>query len=314
MKRKLPMKKWWILTCLVALYAQANMQNLTNKKQALTPDNTTFDYGQLHAIADWKGFQLPFANTPLFVSKNMGLLLGYPAIGVYNAEGYNLRKKLIMATIPVKAFMQALPMPLQKMIHGFVNIDIVKNSTASFIALGTVMDQKADSPDQSYNIVFHPWAGLRYINNDSINFFEENVPMGIFEADGVQELGDKNLNSNSPMANLSFNQLSAKNINWHAPAHMSPNNAQFRVVPGRQFATFLAIALTPDNSHLSLTYFLLANSKEAELLIARSAQKANTFNELDQYITELLLEAPFSAEDKNTVNQWLSTMYAAITA
>jgi hypothetical protein len=112
--------------------------------------------------------------------------------------------------------------------------------------------------NEPINFVSHPFVRMT-VNND---YFQDNVSIGIFSADGVslsKDLGD--------------NTLKLMPVSVHGPGTaFSPNNGLFSLNTGRSIATFWSIM--HDKAWVSITYHIIAS---------------NTQNSLGKMITDILI-------------------------
>ncbi len=288
---------------------QANEAQLKQQKMVPTADAATHNMHFIPPLEDWKGFQISLTDQPLDLAHS-GLLFGFPLIGNYNPGGYNFRKRLALIQAHPSSLKHVIPKAVQKAIEEKIKLEDIKDVRFSFMALGTVLDAAQDSPDNTYNLVYHPWAGIKHRDGFTMNFFDDLIPMGLFEPDGIAAVG--NPEANDAGGPIALQRLFPRSVNWHAPEHLSPNNARFAVARNRSFSSFWAVAITPDKTALSITYFLLANNHEAEHFLAKHLNEATSILALDNSLMGALMEAPFSEADKITVNNWMSSLYSSV--
>jgi hypothetical protein len=289
-------------------------RNGLQQKQPLIQDESTFGT-EFNTIKNWSGFQLSFSDQTIEVGLMPGskiplLLLGFPVIGDYAAE-YNFKKRLALIQFDPKNIYSYLPKELAYALAQLLNIQESELNQAlsklqirfNSIILGTVLNPVLDSPDKSYNMVYHFWGGLRHKTAENIvNFYEENMHMGLFEPVGIKP------------KDLIFNNFGIYNVNWHAPEHISPNNARFYVDTSKNWSSFWAIAISPDKTEISITYFLLANNTESENLIANILDTSKNIIELKQNITKALMREPEKNNeyDRQVLTHWIDTILKII--
>ena len=164
----------------------------------------------------------------------------YPMVGHYNSELYEFMN--IIAEINLDRF------PAQKIdIQAICPIKNPENPTYNIIILETKnMDNSQTLIAAPWNIIFHPWIiKLRQDIGESINNFSVNVPMGVFEANGIvpQDIGNNTL---QPLA-----------VNPH-DIHYSPNNAQIMPDGNRSIYTFWTQA--QYNNQNIISFIMIINN------------------------------------------------------
>ncbi len=169
-------------------------------------------------------------------------------IGIYDGAGYRFLpnpqgvradEKISADKIPGK--IRALFTPETK-------------ATTSFILLGG-----AALKSDVYNLIYH--RVVRAWRNGE-QYFNINLPMGIFEPYGISKLDHKEA--------VALNNLTEQNVNLHPTADAivsdaySPNNAQFKVDKTKDLSSFWTVALSGDKKHASVNYVLLIHNPELE--------------------------------------------------
>jgi hypothetical protein len=296
-----------IVIIIIPLITLAN--NALQQKQQLTPDASSFEIA-FDKIPNWAGFQLSFSNQPIEIglmpgNKNPLLLLGFPVIGDYAAE-YNFKKRLALIQFNPHNIMTYLPEELASALAKLLGLQSSELNQAlnklqvrfNSIIMGNVLNPVLDSADKSYNLVYHFWGGLRHKTAENVvNFYEENMHIGLFAPQGIKP------------KDLVINNFGTYNVNWHAPEHISPNNARFYIENNKNWSSFWAVAVAPDKTQISITYFLLANNTESENLIASILHKSKNIVELKQNITKILmLEPEKSNYDRQVLTNWIDTI------
>lgn len=104
-----------------------------------------------------------------------------------------------------------------------------------------------------YNLIFHgamaDWYAAEMVAagfNFAANGFAVNLPMGIFDFNGIDSAG----------GDIAKNGLSAQNVNAHNHLY-SPDNAGFIIEAGRRIVTFWSVAKSPEKNHAVVTYHIL---------------------------------------------------------
>ncbi|MBF0207368.1 MAG: hypothetical protein HQK53_10815 [Oligoflexia bacterium] len=247
-------------------------------------------------------FYLNATTTPLDMDERAVHIRGEALVGHYSAP-YNYRARLALIRLEVQSIKNVLPDSLRDSLAkalGVVPTNLFAHLEApalaatirfSSIVLGDVIDSANDSPDATYNLIYHPWSWLRQVQIPwgaaapgapavlVSPFFSENVKMGIFDAGGVYFLNDLN-------DSITFGSLADRNVNYHAldPAGnrgiFSPNNARFGIVRACNFSTFWAVAIStvPNDNHINITHFLIANNRQSEDFLMNSVFDPTTNN------------------------------------
>lgn len=184
----------------------------------------------------------------------IGLLSGFPAIGVYTSERYFFRPRLALIELGPQHVKQVADIIGQKIEAKKIDVHVVIN--------GLLHEGKVDRVN---NLVFHAWTA----NIEGGDRFSVNVPMGIFLANGVKAAAD------SP---VSVNSLQAASVNPHDGTHLSPNNARFEIIEGRRVVTFWSMAQYKDQA--TVTFHVIINDPKLVDLLKVCLSDALTSDEL----------------------------------
>lgn len=281
-------------------------------------------------IKDWKEFQVNLTPDALQLGSNTTLLFGIPLMGHYNAD-YNYLKRLALISInpiiderfPVGDKWYRLMLanildtwPKEKKITWEMFGDSPKYSSQltdrikkmdvklNFIILGTVIDPKNDSPDKSYNLIFHPWVGLWHKKGNLMEFFNEDIQVGIFDENGLRY----------PIADIARYGWEPINVIWHAPASISPNNARVPINTTFEFSRFASVAISDDKQYMSMSFFLLANTIKGENFLVNIIHKSNNILQLGQNLRKAISEnkEKFSKQSLESISGWLNALSALL--
>lgn len=292
--------------------------SLNKPKGEVIQDQVTFGL-YFPAINNWQGFQVSYSNDPLEVATNNKLIFGVPYMGHYRGEGYNFRKRLGLINFDPNMLTRSMPNTLGVALAQQLNTPeenladalASKKIVFSSIILGTVLEPANDSSNNTYNLIYHAWAGsfVPQRKGNHMGFFNINAPMGVFSADGASVVAIPKVDA------IAFNTFSPKGINWHHPQHLSPNNARISINAGRAFSTFWAAAVSPDKANVSITYFLTANTPQSEEWLAQILNKSRTIQELSNNISPAIARSGWlSDQDKDTLQNWLNTIITTLGA
>jgi len=216
------------------------------------------------------------------VASNLGLFAGVPTIGHYRGDGYNLRKRLALVSLPLDRMNRYLPENVLNVLVGvqglyaekfgrFQSEVQQKNIKVYFMMHGMV--ENLDQDNNSHNMVYHPWVA----SWSPTRHQAPNIEMGIFDAHGVAPLNGA--------SDMPFNRLEARNVSTHPVATpvgyeqldaMSPDNARFAITPDTPIATFWSVARTQDREHVIIVFHVLALNQAGEQLLQNRANDAIT--------------------------------------
>lgn len=300
-----------LLIIILIMHISAHSKAALPEKQPLVNDESSMIGIEL---PNWTGFQISFSNQPIELGlipnkkENSALLIGFPILGHYRGEGYNLRKRLALIQFDPRDLLRNLPEKAEDALIKLLNTDkqhfpkVLNALDIRFNALitGTVQEPAYNSPDNSYNLVYHFWGGLWHKNAQNVvAFYNDNFYMGIFNAHGVKA------------KDVGFESFTQLLVSWHSPEHMSPDNARIIVEKNYAFSSFWAIAVSSDKKHISVTLFLLANTTDSENFIVRALHESKNLFELKTKIDLLFSQTKhnFSAVDQQIVKNWIDRIF-----
>ena len=167
--------------------------------------------------------------------QKIGLIDGFPAIGVYGTP-YVFRTRLALIELGPQQLVKIPDAIAQQLTNKKVDLHVVIN--------GLLHGGKTDRVN---NLVYHGWTAKL----EGTDRFSVNVPMGIFMANGVKA---------APAESVAFDRLQGSNVNPHDPLDLSPNNARFEIIEGRNVATFWSIAQYKDAA--TVTFHVILNNQD----------------------------------------------------
>lgn len=231
----------------------------------------------------------PFNSTATFAN-----FIG-PTVAYYN-EPSSSHTLYGLIQLPSDKVITTIPHSIKQQVIPFLEEVIRLDYTISF--WGPLSEQLFKT-----NLRFHAWARSWAEDDLSVEFtpatqgiyFNVDVPMGLFEADGVTS--DKD--------GIAFDRLSKQAINIHgqeftgpiyeanSKLFISPNNAYFLVDKHRDISSFWVVAHSPNKKYLSISYIILINSKEAK-------------NKLESIFNDSTTLGNFINNLKNAVNKFAS--------
>lgn len=112
---------------------------------------------------------------------------------------------------------------------------------------------KYEWPDQRFNLIFHELAG-KWANKTQP--FNEPIAMGIFDANGVEEV--------KSAIGVPFDKFGVLFQNKHDNAY-SPNNAHFNLKNNQNIASFWTSAFSPNKKNLFVSFNILFNAMDKEI-------------------------------------------------
>lgn len=183
-----------------------------------------------------------------------------PIIGFYDPAGYKVREPLMVVEGTVDLLKHVSPD-----LYSHVN-DIGADKMKFYIDIwGPFMgvDLPANSPN---NVVFHEIVAL-WTDQRRPHI---NINGGLFKPDGV------NVAVSSP---ISVNNLSAIDVNYHDD-HWSPNNARFRLVDGRNIASFWLVGKHAGHAVVTLNLIINSASNALGAKLIADIQRSNTLADL----------------------------------
>jgi len=163
-----------------------------------------------------------------------------PIIGKYESQGYNFFNTLY--EFPILNL--ALPETMQAAYNAQHSVVHELTIEASIFLWGSLKDPSNKAADGVYNVAFHPDV-QRWTGQDNFNI---PILMGIFDPNGVEP--------GSPHS-IPFNTFAPVAVNKHDNVYYSPNNAQFKLVPGRKVVTFWTAALSPDKRSSAINFNII---------------------------------------------------------
>jgi len=238
------------------------------------------------------------------IALNMGRYpVGFPLIGHY-AEIYQMHSRLALIELDQHRITQVLPSVAQNKLAGLLGINISelqdnlnkKNSAFNTIICGGY-EINSNASFAYDNLVYHAWRGAKHLvpvsHGATINYFNENIYIGIFGAQGVS------------VTDLKINDFVSINVNWHDPSAISPDNAHVVFDKNQDFISFWAIAVSMDKNDISITLFLIAQSPLAQDLIMEILKKSRTIRDVMQAIN--------SIKEFNVLYDWITIVTKAVT-
>jgi hypothetical protein len=227
------------------------------------------------------------------------LLRGIPAIGIYG-NPYNFRSRLALIKLPPLMIVNAMPEQLKQQLMSALGGKTIDQafSTKTIYAQIMVNGQTPDKKPGPYNMVFHPFG---YAYNKPMLLFSNNVPMGIFNPDGISNL------------DIATNQFTALNVNAHDGTGLllSPNNARFKVTPGRALSTFWSAAYSPNKRFVTITYHILANNDTMQKALVAIFQQSETLSDV---LTRLKIQVEqMSGADRRALENAVEKIHTMVT-
>jgi hypothetical protein len=183
---------------------------------------------------------------------------GFPAIGVYGPS-YNFRTRLLLIELPSKS-LAAAPEIVRKAVS-------VPNVDLHVTIHGPLQSPAAGAIN---NLVFHGWTA----KVEGSNRFSVNVPMGIFELQGI-----------APSA-IAHNSLRAEQVYPHDPADLSPNNATFQIIGDRSVVSFWSVAQHKNTA--SVTFHVIIPNPKLISSLADGLVHALTAADVIDRLTDLI--------------------------
>jgi hypothetical protein len=186
-------------------------------------------------------------------TKTIGLLDGFPAIGVYGTP-YLFRTRAVLLELSHRALVQ-LPTSVREQIKtNKVDIHVIVS--------GLLHGGKTERVN---NLVFHGWAA----KIEGKDRFNANVAVGIFMPKGVKA---------APSESAAFGSMKGESVNPHDPLDLSPNNVRFEIEQGRKVATFWSVGQHKDAA--TVTFHVIINDETTLALLNVCISKALTQVEL----------------------------------
>ena len=228
------------------------------------------------------------------------LLIGIPAIGIYDPADYSFRLRLALIKLSPEMIMHIMPHELQQaLISALAPGKSIAQALQGKNVYAHIMitEQTGNKKTRPFNMVFHPF-GYTYKKQDSFN---EKIPMGVFGANGI-----------NPVSNgITFNEFKAQSVYPHngdaTTFALSPNNAQFAIKSNRSISTFWSAAYSPDKQYVTITFHILANDDETSSSLLQGLNQAYNFGDMLIGInsTKFLLE---KTEDKEALENAMHTI------
>lgn len=195
-----------------------------------------------------------------------GFAAGIPALGYYG-DGYPQMSRIAYIKLPYNLLINTIPQQI------VAEINTCKcTKIEGQILIHNTFERKPA------NILFHPFLGVALGKQAD---FQANVPMGIFNANGVTNKGIS--------SDISFNNFRAENVNVHdGTKSLSPNNARFDFEKNRSIATFWSAAYI--NTYMTISLHLVFDSTKQPVithLITNSDTTAVLLQKLYQYAITL---------------------------
>lgn len=250
----------------------AQLQTINRITQAGRPSQDSHGTPQSHGKGEVQ-FSLinPKQITDIVQYPTSGINLhgGFPAIGVYGPN-YNFRNRVLLIELPSKS-LSAAPEIVRKAIS-------VPNIDLHVTIHGPLQTQAAGNIN---NLVFHGWTA----KVEGSNRFSVNVPMGIFELQGV-----------APSA-IAHNALRAEQVYPHDPADLSPNNATFQILDDRSVVSFWSVAQYKNTA--TATFHVIIPNQKLISSLTQSFEYALTAADVIDRLTDLACDV--AGEDRKTL-------------
>lgn len=315
------MKKLFLFLLIIinSINPKFNLNLVDKNKSSLTLDAANSMLGR------YKGFELNFSNFPIELAKNNRLIFGALYMGHYRSEAYNFNKRLAYINFTPNMLKHTLPNTLKKYLKNYfklnsnnwldtlkANLNEIHFSTTIF---GTLLDKKNEPIDDTYNVIYHSWVGSwpehRY--KEHMNFFREDINVGIFNPIGVKKVTKKFLNKTPKdgdyIDGATFDKTKKEPITWHSPQHISPNNLRIQLSKKKNLNSFWSIATSQDKKRLSINYILIANNLKAEEWLLDILSKSKNILDIYNNIEKELPEADWLTKtDKKILLNWLKVV------
>lgn len=263
---------------------------------------SVFAYKDAHA---WS-----FKNTQALIEgrQNDGVLAwyNYPRIGFYSVELYLFREPLFFIELSA-AMMHKIPENIRSCINSSVMDD---NFYFNIVVHGMLKEWPyfgATDVIQSVNNICYHGLLSKYYDKNATDF-QEQVPMGIFELDGVTAVDlavDAVGNPRTVYVHpAKFDPITKKAL---IPFAFSTNVARFNITSGRKISTFWAVAKIHDS--YSVTFFMLINDPNLRTQVLDLVK--SLFPDLTSSLASLNAKASdlsLSPDDRNALKHFVATV------
>lgn len=240
------------------------------------------------------------------------LISTVPALGFYRRSiPYLFRTRCLLLQFDPIASWDYLPPSVQRVLTS------VRLGTRSSIRAVIAVHEKlkyADGDDVAkasrlVNLLYHSWVGE--VLGKERNF-KINLPMGIFEFDGIESYAPPKFDIPHDYAKkrrhgadahfaIPFGRLGNQTVHEHNA--YSPDNARFVITAGSNIATFWSVAVYPGSTHALVAFHVLINGEdEAELICNQAIRSASTMKEILQRLYDAVLPA-LTGKDKETLRK-----------
>lgn len=229
-----------------------------------------------------------------------------PTLGFYSRPHYLYRTRYLLVQFDPLAAWNFLPARVKYILEPLKKMP--NFSMRGIIAVHGMLytDDMLAKKSNLVNILYHAWVG-EILNQE--NNYKIDLPMGIFEADGIERYRPEKFDLEKSYAQktrgaallpeswgIAFDKLTKQTVYFHSG--YSPDNAVF--VISRDLATFWSVAIYA-NKHALITFHILINDIALENIIGKRIVDANTLKDLLVALYENVLPDIQKQADKNAL-------------
>lgn len=268
--------------------------------------------------------------------KTINLFADLPIVGAFTKNKKNdLMHRSRLAIIPMNNDMlkKVLPKDIEMNLAKKLNIstnklfDHLKSINTKFMSLafGRLVDNNKPVSDNKYlvnNIMYHsitnPIIENLNKNSDKVRYLGTKIETYIYNPNGIklfsQELPGRKIFNPSDRIISNQELPIKKNISYHKSfADLSENETtKIELLNKREFSKFWLITISEDKKFINISNILLANTQNAEELLIRAFNEADTIEQLEIKLNNEINEAHWlPREDKEALKNWIETVIKA---
>ncbi len=250
--------------------------------------------------------------------KSGRLISAAPSLGFYrklHGGGYVFRDRYMLVQFDPMAHWILLPESVRQVLE---SVRINNGAIRANITMHSWL--QADRQARESRLVFvlfHEWVGE--VMNKLENF-KIDLPMGIFEPDGVENYTESKFSSvvneayarksgisKNSKSGIPFGRLGTQTVHRHGG--YSPDNARFVITAGRDLATFWSVSVYPGNKHAMVTFHILVNSEEiGDVILFQVIKLEDTLKNVLRGLHDKVLPVIPNQEDKNALYKAIYTI------
>lgn len=191
----------------------------------------------------------------------------FPSIGFYDTSDvtrYNMRAELATICGDMDLFQRSAPEQVRNQV-----MEIGRDNFIFYINIFGPFERPLPHNTPN-NVVFHPVVG-NWLGNYLTSDFNVNIQAGLFGSNGVTNAGIPAYAIDS--GSIPFDSLQPIQVHYHTA--YSPNNAQFKLVGGRNIVSFWLVGKHTGHAIVTLNLIINSDSSGLGAKLIRDLERSN---------------------------------------